>query len=127
MKMEDERANKNTVPSLQHPILSEGKPLAVDYRAIAAAQVADRHCMFRHPQETVLAADGLLVVNADPHLALWAAAELVFSRAENQPGVLPSGPNHVEYNSHGSAVPSLAGRPTPLGSGGARVSYVYRK
>ena len=103
--MEDERANKNTVSSLQHSIPSEGNPLAVDYRAIAAAQVADRRRMFTHPKETVLAADLMLVVNADPHLALWVAAELVFSRAENQPGVLPSAPNHVECNAHDSASP----------------------
>src|SRR5262249_3299729 len=49
--------------------------------------------------------DLMLIVNADPHLALWAAAELVFSRSENQPGVLPSVPNHVECNVHGRTGP----------------------
>jgi hypothetical protein len=61
----------------------------------------------------MLAADGLLVVDTDPHQALWAAAELVFSRAENQPGVVPCGPNHVECNSHGG-VGLSSGWPNPF-------------
>src|SRR5262245_7872770 len=102
MKMEDERANANAVSGLTNSIASAANPLAVDERAIATAQVLDRHGKLTHAKETVVAAHRMLVVNADPHPALWVAAEQVFSRAENQPGVLPSAPDHVECNVHGS-------------------------